>query len=117
MAVRELDLNRARVADAEAAPSVIAPLIEAAKAGRDVVSVVDAITKSLGFDIFMYGLSMTFRPGLDSLLYGFTTAPHEWVVRWDQAAYIEVDPSDSARFGKQFAIHLGSNDRARQIGS
>src|SRR5438132_11627500 len=92
MAVPDLDLNRARVTDADAAPSVIAPLIEAAKEGRDLVSVVDAITKSIGFDIFMYGLSMTFRPGQDSLLYGFTTAPHEWAVRWDQAAYIEVDP-------------------------
>ena len=42
MAVRELDLNRARISDADAAPSVIAPLIDAAKEGRDLVSVVDS---------------------------------------------------------------------------
>ena len=92
MTVRELNLNHARIADKNAVPAVIAPLVKAAKEGCDLVAVVDAITKSLGFDIFMYGLSMSFRPGQDSLLYAFTTAPHEWAVRWDQAAYIEVDP-------------------------
>ena len=83
MTVRELNLNRARIADKNAVPAVIAPLVKAAKEGCDLVAVVDAITKSLGFDIFMYGLSMSFRPGQDSLLYAFTTAPHEWAVRWD----------------------------------
>ena len=92
MGVRELDLNQACVSDAAIGPAIMAPLLDASREGRDLVPAVDAIVKSLGFDIFMYGLSMTLRPGHDSLLYGFTTAPHEWSMRWDQRAYIEVDP-------------------------
>lgn len=92
MAVHQVDISRARIGDERGTPAIIAPLVEAAREGRDLVTAVDAIVKSLGFDIFMYGLSMTFRPGQDSILYGFTTAPPEWSARWDQAAYIEVDP-------------------------
>ena len=87
-----LDLDGVTVADAGSAPAIIAPLVEAAEGGRDLAPVVGAIVKSLGFDTFMYGLSIASRPGQDSLMYTFTNAPREWVIRWDQAAYVEIDP-------------------------
>ncbi|HSS70378.1 MAG TPA: LuxR family transcriptional regulator [Casimicrobiaceae bacterium] len=87
-----MDLNSAQLSEDETVPAIISPLVSAAKDGRDLVDAVDSIVRLLGFDIFMYGLSMSYHPRHDSLLYAFTTAPREWSARWDQAAYIEVDP-------------------------
>jgi LuxR family transcriptional activator of conjugal transfer of Ti plasmids len=92
MTVHQLNLNGARISNVNSTPSIIAPMMEAAEEGQDLVAAVDRIVRSLGFNIFMYGASMALRPGNDSLLYGFTTAPREWSLRWDEAAYIEVDP-------------------------
>lgn len=87
-----LDLDRVTISHAGSAPAVIAPLLEAAENGRDLAPIVGAIAKSLGFETFMYGLSVAPNPGQDSLMYTFTNCPREWAIRWDQAAYIEVDP-------------------------
>src|SRR6266568_7470087 len=87
-----LKLEGVRVADKGSAPAVIAPLIEAVARSADLTPVVTSIIKSLGFDTFVYGLSTAYRPGQDNMMYTFTTAPREWGMRWDQAAYIEVDP-------------------------
>ena len=59
----------------------------------------------------VYGLSMSYHPRHDSVLYAFTTAPREWSARWDQAAYIEVDPRISARIRKYSAVYLGPNNK------
>ena len=40
----------------------------------------------------MYGLTTIFRPGHDSFVHIFTTAPQAWVQLYDRKAYIEVDP-------------------------
>ena len=87
-----IDINAARVADASTAPAVIAPLVEAARHGGDLVSAVTSIVRSLGFDNFMYGMTTVFRPDQDSLVYSFTTAPQEWSRLYWERAYIEVDP-------------------------
>lgn len=71
---------------------MIAPLVDAATSGGDLVSAVTTVVNSLGFDTFMYGLTTVYRPGHDSFLHFFTTAPKEWVRRYNQAAYIEIDP-------------------------
>lgn len=92
MALHELDIKAVQIVKAPFAPSVIAPLVEAATHGTDLVTVVTRIVQSLGFDTFMYGLTTVYRPGHDSFAYVFTTAPQEWVRLYDQAAYIEVDP-------------------------
>lgn len=97
MSLHELDLSTARVADPGKAPSVITPLVNAATHGGDLAAAVTTIVRSLGFDTFMYGMS-TVRPGHDSFVYFFTTAPHEWVRVYDQAAYIEIDPRIDAAF-------------------
>lgn len=92
MALHELDIKAAEVGKTLSVPAVIAPLVEAAAQGADLISAVTTIVRSLGFETFMYGLTTTYRPGHDSFAYVFTTAPHEWVKLYDQAAYIEVDP-------------------------
>jgi len=90
--VHPVDITAARIADTSAAPAVIAPLVEAAKHGGDLVSAVTTIVRSLGFDNFMYGFSTVFRPGQDSIIHTFTTAPQKWSLMYHERAYIEVDP-------------------------
>jgi DNA-binding CsgD family transcriptional regulator len=76
----------------EFVPNLLAPLIEVANSRNPLEPSVLAITKSLGFDSFMYGMSTSADPVQESRSYVFTTLPREWVVRYDQRAYIEVDP-------------------------
>jgi DNA-binding CsgD family transcriptional regulator len=45
-----------------------------------------------GFETFLYGSSLCPRPGQEAVSYVFTTLPTEWVSRYDQAGYAEVDP-------------------------
>jgi DNA-binding CsgD family transcriptional regulator len=73
-------------------PPVLMPLIEAVDQGRDLVPAIEAITFDLGFDSFMYGVSTSLKPDHESRMYVFTTAPVEWVLRYDERAYIEADP-------------------------
>lgn len=73
-------------------PPVLSPLIHAVESGLDILPAVQAVTRDLGFDTFMYGVSTSLKPDHESRMYVFTTAPMEWVLRYDQHAYIEADP-------------------------
>src|ERR1700676_690324 len=73
-------------------PQVVSPLIAAAERGESLEPVVSAIVSMFGFDSFLYGGSLSVRPGQEAISYVFTTAAREWVARYDQRAYIEVDP-------------------------
>ncbi len=84
--------NKASVDKSRYLPSVVTPLVVAAEKGAELAPVVASITRSFGFDSFMYGLSTSPKPDHESRMYVFTTLPKEWVVRYDQMAYIEVDP-------------------------
>ena len=87
-----LNLNGVHFDNKSVVPPLISPLVDAVARNADLVPAVDSIVKSLGFDTFMYGLSTAHVPGQDSVIYTFTTMPREWAIRWDQAAYAEVDP-------------------------
>jgi len=73
-------------------PQVLSPMISACERGEPLEPVVSAIVRMLGFDTFLYGASLSVRPGQEAISYVFTTAPRDWVARYDQRAYIEVDP-------------------------
>jgi|SRR5664279_2262287 LuxR family quorum-sensing system transcriptional regulator SolR len=58
-------------------------------------SVSDALAKlvsNLGFQHFTYGTGSVPTPTRESRSYVWTNAPLAWVQRYDQMAYIEVDP-------------------------
>jgi len=74
----------------ESVPAFLAPLFRSS--GLALVQSVLEITHSLGFDSFMYGTSANPHPTHESKSYVFTTLPREWVARYDERAYIEVDP-------------------------
>ena len=74
-------------------PPLLLELVEAAEAGGDLVPAVLAIVRKLGFDGFFYATaSYHLRPNNDERIYYFTTLPREWVIRYDQRAYVECDP-------------------------
>ena len=74
-------------------PPLLLELVEAAEAGGDLVPAVLAIVRKLGFDGFLYATaSYHLRPNNDERIYYFTTLAREWVVRYDQRAYVECDP-------------------------
>ncbi len=73
-------------------PPLLVPLIAAAEKGLDLRPVVQSITVNLGFDSFMYGVSTSLRPNHETRNFVFTTLPIEWVMHYDQASYLEVDP-------------------------
>lgn len=90
--LQPLILGRAKVAPWGFIPPVLQPLVKAAESGKDLVPVIQSITRCFGFDTFMYGMCTSLRPDHESRMYVFTTLPKEWVARYDQMAYIEVDP-------------------------
>src|SRR5258706_9256783 len=90
--LQALHLGQTKVASWSFIPPLLHPLVRAAKCGNDLVPVIQSITRSFGFDTFMYGMCTSLRPDHESRMYVFTTLPIEWVVRYDQMAYIEVDP-------------------------
>jgi len=90
--LQTLRLDQTKVPVGGFIPPLLEPLVKAAECGRDLVPVIHSITKSFGFDSFMYGMSTSVRPDHESRMFVFTTAPAEWVARYDQMAYIEVDP-------------------------
>jgi len=73
-------------------PPILSPLIDAAKRGEPLEPVVAAIIRMFGFDTFMYATSLSPRRGQEAISYVFTTLPKDWVLRYDQQAYIEADP-------------------------
>ena len=68
------------------------PLVTAAMNGEDLDETVRSITRSFGFDCFLWGICMDPRPTAQSRHYGYTTIDPEWPKRYDKYNYIEIDP-------------------------
>jgi DNA-binding CsgD family transcriptional regulator len=67
------------------------PLMTAVESGRGIIESVTVIVHGLGFENFMYGASASPRLDHESQGYLFTTHSRDWVRRYDEQAYIEVD--------------------------
>ena len=73
-------------------PPFLASLVSAASQGNVLLPFVESITRSLGFDSFMYAASAMLKPDHEARAYVYTTLPLEWVGRYDAMAYVEIDP-------------------------
>jgi LuxR family transcriptional regulator, quorum-sensing system regulator LasR len=73
-------------------PPFLEPLADAIRRGAALEPPTRAIVSKFGFDSFMYGATAAPYPHQESKSYVFTTLPRAWVQRYDQQAYIEVDP-------------------------
>ena len=90
--LQSLHLDGAKCAAWGFIPPVLGPLVAAVESGRDVVPVIQSTVRSFGFDTFMYGMCTSLMPDHESRMFVFTTVSAEWVIRYDELAYIEVDP-------------------------
>ena len=96
-------------------PPLLLELVEAAEAGGDLVPAVQAIVRKLGFDGFLYATaSYHLRPNNDERIYYFTTLPRDWVIRYDQQAYVECDPRVLYSFESALPLVWDHARRARQ---
>jgi len=74
-------------------PPMLLPLVKAAKRGDDIVPALLTAVHGLGFSTFGYATAnYHVRPDNDERMYVFTTAPPDWMIRYDQFAYVECDP-------------------------
>jgi len=73
-------------------PTLLLPLVSAAEAGQALEPALNSIVKQLGFETFMFAMSVNPRGHHESQSYVYTTLPPDWVIRYDQMAYIEIDP-------------------------
>jgi len=67
-------------------------MIVATAAGKTLERPLSEISAKLGFDSFMFGMSTCPQIDHESQIFAFTTLPIEWVVRYDQTAFVEIDP-------------------------
>jgi DNA-binding CsgD family transcriptional regulator len=77
---------------AEYMPPFLQPVADAIKQNAPLEPPIDAIVRNFGFETFMYGISASAHPDQESKTFVFTTLPRAWVSRYDQQAYIEIDP-------------------------
>ena len=83
-------------------PSALRPLIMAAEAGEPLEPALTLIVRNFGFET---------SPPKECQAYVFTTLPVEWVIRYDQMAYIEIDPRILKDLGECTSLGVGSAKR------
>jgi DNA-binding CsgD family transcriptional regulator len=73
-------------------PPFLRSIADAASSTQSVAAALGEVVRSLGFDGFTYGIGTAPTPTRESRSYVWTNLPGEWIRRYDQNAYIEVDP-------------------------
>ena len=73
-------------------PPFLLPLVDSIKEGKSLMCVVQAIVKELGFESFVYGMSLAKTHRRDETFYVWGTVSREWLEAYDQKSYIEIDP-------------------------
>jgi DNA-binding CsgD family transcriptional regulator len=120
------------------------PIANAATRGESVGTALVAVVRQLGFDGFTFGAGTAGTPTRESRSYVWTNLPLEWVRRYDQCSYVEIDPrvtdavthvtpmlwdrysfpdtkrlraffDDAAKYGVCSGIVVGLRDRSRAL--
>jgi DNA-binding CsgD family transcriptional regulator len=73
-------------------PRYLVPMMEAASRGDSLLHVVESIVSGLGFESFVYGMSLAETHSRDERFYVWATVAKEWLREYDQNSYIEIDP-------------------------
>ena len=73
-------------------PPFLQPIIESIKNPESLATAVQAIVKDLGFESFVYGMSLARAHKRDEHFYVWGTVSPEWLREYDQQSYIEIDP-------------------------
>lgn len=73
-------------------PPYLAPIMQAADGEGTLTSAVESIVKTLGFESFVYGMSLSKTHRRDEHFYVWGTVDKAWLAEYDQNSYIEIDP-------------------------
>ena len=73
-------------------PAFLHPMMQSLKEGRPLAEVVQTVVRELGFESFVYGMSLAKTHRRDERFYVWGTVPREWLQEYDQKSYIEIDP-------------------------
>src|SRR5215472_4995134 len=90
--IKNIKIGKVIVERSGATPESLLPLLDAVAAGDPLEGVLTSIVKRLGFDTFMFGMSASPEVNHESQNYVYTTLALEWVIRYDQMDYVEIDP-------------------------
>jgi DNA-binding CsgD family transcriptional regulator len=90
--IKNVKIGRVALPRTPYTPKRLLPLIDAVGAGEALEALLTEIVNELGFDSFMFGMSACPALNHESQIYCYTTLSVEWVMRYDQMDYIEVDP-------------------------
>src|SRR6266496_113909 len=90
--IRNVKIGKVALPRTPYTPKRLLPIIEAVGAGEPLETLLTTIVNDLGFNTFMFGMSACPALNHESQIYAYTTLPVEWVARYDQMDYIEVDP-------------------------
>lgn len=73
-------------------PPFLLPMVESIKRGDPLSNVVQSTVRDLGFESFVYGMSLARTHRRDEKFYVWGTVPREWLQEYDSKSYIEIDP-------------------------
>jgi DNA-binding CsgD family transcriptional regulator len=73
-------------------PSFLSPLRDCVERGESLAQAVQGITNELGFESFVYGMSLARTHRRDEQYYVWATVHEAWLHEYDQRSYIEIDP-------------------------
>jgi len=90
--IRNIKIGKVVLQRTAYTPASLLPLLRAVEAGEPLEPVLTTIVANLGFDSFMFGMSACPEVNHEGQHYVYTTLPVEWVVRYDQMDYCEIDP-------------------------
>lgn len=73
-------------------PAFLNPMMQSLREGKPLAEVVQSVVRALGFESFVYGMSLAKTHRRDERFYVWGTVPKEWLHEYDQKSYIEIDP-------------------------
>jgi DNA-binding CsgD family transcriptional regulator len=89
----------ARLNGAVTTPALMA-LMTAKNRNQPLEPVMAHVMKQIGFDSFLYAMSSTPLANREDRVYVWTTLPYEWVNRYGEKGYIEIDPRVSETYNR-----------------
>ena len=100
----------ARIAGAITTPYVL-ELIEAKRRNEPLEPIMSRIMRELGFESFMYGMSANAAPHRkDERAFVWTTLPMQWVRRYGEKGYIEIDPRITETYNRNVPFVWDASD-------
>ena len=73
-------------------PAYLTPMLHAGQGTESLVNAVGSIVTALGFESFVYGMSLARTHHRDERFYVWGTVSRDWLSEYDQKSYIEIDP-------------------------